>query len=240
MKRILSLVLCVLLTVSLCACSRSEESEGTVAVVESIPETTAPAATEKKVDKAVNAYRAVLRGEEKFIDSYCGAPTPVNADDFSITDNFGTSTTPAKFELLDLDRDQTLELILWMTADGDPNAGFWVLRYWSDWVYGYQLTYRSFDQLKADGTFRVSGGAYDYGIGTMRFSDNNWFVDRVVSCETATLDDGSTEEQYYVNGESVAKDEFEAVYSQQGEKPDAPWYDFSVENLALVGINLAE
>lgn len=236
MKQILSLILAITLVLLLCACSLLDEQEETVALLTE-PAQTIAAADEDMGSRILDAYREVLLGEAPLIDSYSGVPLYYNPQENTITDDFGFTANPIRFCLLDLDRDGKQELLLWLRAGEDNHAGYWVLRYQGGDIWGYSLSYRSFDQLKADGSFQWSGGSSDYGIGTMVFENCTWSITRSAGYEAAFNDDGSlARERYYLNGEDATHAEVLLAYEAQKAKENAPWASFTDETLTRAGI----
>ena len=133
----------------------------------------------------------------------------------------------ARFAVLDLDDDGTPEVILWLTAGENKEFAFLILHYQDSVVYSNTEFTRTFGSLKADGSFVFSGGAANWGFGTMKFEDNTWITDRATFCES----DGNLTTLYVVDHESATKAEFDAAFEQQEEKEDAIWYDFTDANI---------
>lgn len=74
------------------------------------------------------------------------------------------------YAVFDLDDDGTSEIILNMDVRKVKDYGTLILRYEEDTVVGYNLWARGFGDLKSDGTFVYSGGAFDHGVGKIDFS----------------------------------------------------------------------
>lgn len=119
---------------------------------------------------------------------------------------------------VDLDGDGTEEAALALYANDDP-FGFELLRYDEGIVLGYALTYRELTELKADGTFTYSSGAYDNGIGRFAFTKDGYFVMPLAYCEST---DGGV--SYYIDGSSATEDAYQSAVSVQQGKQDAAWY----------------
>lgn len=238
MKQISAILLCAALALSLLGCSQPEPpvTEPTPGTAET-PTETAPVLT--KDEQAMEAYRAVLTGEEKFVDLYSGAPLAVV--DGSITDNFDSTSTASRFTLVDLDGDGVRELILWMRDDTDPKSGFWVFRHQDGVVWGGSLTYRNFEQLKQDGTFRLSSSASETGLGRMRLSADGWYSEFIAK-SVAEYDEDSNivSEQWFVEGEPAESSDFLLLYGAQADKPNAVWTLFTNANLCSAGIRVTD
>lgn len=185
---------------------------------------------------ALLAYARVLSGDS-FLDAWSGVPLRLDPEAGTVTDPYGTESRPLRFLLLDLDADGTRELLLWLQVGEDQNAGFWVLRYYQERVLGYSLTYRSFDKLKQDGTFQVTGSPEDYGIGRMEFSEDGWVFHYAARYKAALDGDGNPAvERFTVDGRSVTQAEFDERYRRHLEKPNAVWLEYTPENLAQAGL----
>ena len=76
----------------------------------------------------------------------------------AVRDDSNVTAKATKLAIVDLEKDDTPEVILWLVVNNDDYYGSEVLRY------------RSFIDLKADGTFSCSSGAADYGFGTVKFA----------------------------------------------------------------------
>lgn len=216
MKRILTLILCAALALSLCACGgKAPDAEITPVVAAD--------------DPAVKAFRAVLAGADSFTSAFSGASLRIVTD--TIPNETGFPTLIRKLALLDLDSDGTRELILKMDAVGTLDTfGYWILRYQEDKVLGYDLNFTTFHMPKMDGTFyREEGGLS--GIGTMRFTESGWEMDYVVmSKNTLDANYSMISQEYFIDGRSATVEEASAIYNKQMEKPDAQWYFFSMKN----------
>lgn len=177
-------------------------------------------------------YRAILLEDGEFISTdlqnrklNLGAIKEVVTDDDSIR------VTASKFTITDLDGDGEEELVLWLQINDISDYGFEILRYREDAVYGYTLPYRAFMDLKTDGTFIFSGGSADSGIGKLGFSADGYIVEPLHYNESGYDSNDELKMQYFVNGEAGSEEEFNDVMRRQEEKPDATWYDLSVDGV---------
>lgn len=132
------------------------------------------------------------------------------------------------------DNDGTKEVILWLVVNGLDYSASKVLRCQGGVVYGYVMWYRSFNLLKADGTFSFSSSAMNSGVGTLRFGEGTYSTFKVTYREANYDIDGNPIISYIVNNEIATQEEFDAVFNKQDEKPDAIWYDFTDDNIETV------
>lgn len=182
-------------------------------------------------DLPLNIYRSVLLDGAEFFSTDDGK-------NMSLMQLLEASTSDpiqiSQFTVVDLDGDGTQEVILWMATSETSCDGFEVLHNSHGDVYGYALTYRMLQELKVDGTFYVSGGAYDYGYGIMKFDESTWTVDRLTSCESSFDVEGTETQTYYVKGEISTEEDFDTSVEQQILKADVSWYDYTDSNIKKV------
>ncbi|MEA4893878.1 MAG: hypothetical protein VB064_01300, partial [Oscillospiraceae bacterium] len=178
----------------------------------------------------MEAYKAVLQGTEFFsVDT--NKNLNINQLNQSVSDDSSITAKATKFAIVDLDNDDTPEVILWLTVNNDDYYGFEVLRYHNGVVYGYTLWYRSFMNLKADGTFSFSSGAADYGFGSVEFTEKPYSIEKITYSESSYDPNNNMNISYFVNHESATEDEFQSAFNRQSEKADATWYDFTDDNI---------
>lgn len=145
----------------------------------------------------------------------------------AITDDDSITAKATKFTVIDLDNDGANEIVLWLQINDVSDYGFEVLRYLDGNVYGYTLQYRSFMNLKTDGTFEFSGSASDTGVGKLGFSDAGCFTENLAYSESGYDDANELTVQYYANGKACSEEEFNDFVGQQGDKADVDWFDLT-------------
>ncbi len=128
---------------------------------------------------------------------------------------------PAKYSVIDLNRDEKSEMVLWLSRSTDDFYGFLVLNYENEKVYPHFFYYRAFNELKKDGSFSFSSGVSNHGIGRIDFSDGIVTHEKVAYCES--YDNKII--HYYIDGKIVSKDEFNSYISEQSKKENAIWYN---------------
>ena len=130
--------------------------------------------------------------------------------------------------MLDLDGDGSREVVLRVTDVANDMGGYVVLRQEDDAIYGYPSHWRTFWQLKTDGTFTYSytAGTED-GIASARFGEDGLTLEKHIRCEMEAWEPKAFE----VDGRPVSETEYEAACSAQDQKTDAVWYELNETNI---------
>lgn len=134
-----------------------------------------------------------------------------------------SSLSVYNYTAIDLNSDGTCEMVIQLAKGTTEYWGSLILHSDQEKVYAHEFTYRSFYDLKADGTFMYSAGASDYGIAKMDFISDSYTILPIVYCE-------STEDQdiaYIINGNIASKDQFDIYISEQIDKAVADWQEFT-------------
>ncbi|MCM1193726.1 MAG: hypothetical protein NC123_15240 [Butyrivibrio sp.] len=179
------------------------------------------------------SYRTVLLEDGEFISTDLqGRKLKLRDIKEAVTEEDGLLLTAGKFTALDLDADGTQEIVLWLTVNGISDYGFAVLKYLEGEVYGYTLPYRSFMNLKEDGSFAFSGGAADSGIGQLSFSEETYTVEELYYSKSEfDFQTGELTVQCYLKGAYCTEESYEDGMRRQEEKTDAVWYDLTADNV---------
>lgn len=157
-------------------------------------------------------YKTILLDKGTFICTDLGNKELILSDiGEAVTDDESVAVKATKFTVIDLDGDGEDEVVLWIQLNGITDYGFEILHFQEGAVYGYTLPYRTFFNLKSDGTFSFSGNAADSGIGKLRFSVDGYAIENIMN------------EAY--------PEETSAVMNQQEAKTDVTWYDLSVDGV---------
>ncbi|MBQ8248345.1 MAG: hypothetical protein IJY93_00480, partial [Clostridia bacterium] len=119
---------------------------------------------------------------------------------------------------IDLDGDRSYEDVLWLKVGSNEYYGFLIVRYTDERAYAYELPYRAFTELKSDGTFSFSSGVADHGIGRISFDGDTYTINKIAYSESDSL---TPIISYYIEGESVSKEDFEEYLKEWGKKPNA-------------------
>ncbi len=127
---------------------------------------------------------------------------------------------------IDLDGDRTYEDVLWLKAGSNEYYGFLIVHYTDERAYAYELPYRAFTELKYDGTFSFSSGVADHGIGRISFDGDTYTINKIAYSESDSL---TPIISYYIEGESVSKEDFEEYLKEWGKKPNANLNGWGIE-----------
>ena len=245
-KKILAFLLSATLSLILCACEQKEQSLPPSSSTYTSPtgasdENTSPVSSEissgptaSADPAALNAIKAVLQGNAEFFETGIKKTLNINQLNQAVSLDSKATAKATKFAVIDLDNDGTKEVILWLTVNGLDYSASEVLHYQSGVVYGYVMWYRSFNELKTDGTFTFSSGAMDSGFGTIKFTDQTCSTDEIVYSESSYDSNNNLTVSFFIDNKSATQDEFNLAIKNQDEKPNATWYDFTDDNIETV------
>ena len=219
------------------------QESGAAAETTGVPSPRTPDTPRSGLEPAFAAYRSVLLDNAPFCSMDFILESPGDIDDTGNLDqilryfdqmlysDYGHGGDVAdKFAVADLDGDGTPEVILSISDYFTE-----ILHYENGAVYGYDLPYRSFLELKTDGSFFSSDGtATDLAVATIRFSADNYTIDTPSRRLQEYGPDGLPGIFYYVDDVSATEDAFNAASDRQGGKPDADWHDFTDDNLSAI------
>ena len=206
----LLLILCLLL----CGCAKEEAV---------LPDPTVMTAAEPEIPELA-AFGEVLRGDRRFVDTLTGNHLDISQISQTVTVE-DIPCSVLRIALTDLDRDGAQEALLRLKLGQDEYAGFEVLRYRDGEVYGYSFSYRSFLEPKADGTFRLSGGAFYSGIGRLAFEGSSATVIPLAERVEDPAEDSTSPVLYSIDGKPATEADFLAMDAQQTGKADVIWYE---------------
>lgn len=185
---------------------------------------------------AEEAFDAILQGKLEFVTADTEQSLTIGEAGQAFTSDVVAKAD--RYALSDLDGDGTPEMILGLAAERNDSLGFVVLRYEKDEVCGYVLGYRSFMELKEDGTFSFVGGMDDVGYGSLQFSDRYCSVYKDTFSQSEYDADGNTIVSYYVDGKDTTKQDFMAEIGRQSEKTDVIWHPVDAPALYLPGAEM--
>lgn len=243
--RIVCLLLVLLLSASITACSGSIDnlspnssnddgsqiSDTAVPTISASPSSSENTETETPVapDSALEAYEAVLQNGAEFYSIDNKKELFLN-DFLTNKELFGSVFNAARFTVLDMDGDSVPEVVVELTVDNNPEF-YEVLHYMDGAVYGYNIVYRGLEELKTDGTFYYSNGATDYGYGKLKFQSDAYENDILGYTESSQNNDGVTTISYFIDNEPVNEEVFHAFTEEQNGKEDVVWHEFSQANI---------
>jgi hypothetical protein len=226
-KRFLVFLFLFLFVSGLTACQNTEQFPPVSSESES--ESVSEPEQSQSEESPLSLYKSVLLNDIPFFSDnrelFISEISRVVSEDSSV------KAKATKFALIDLDKDGALEIILWLVVNDNDDFGFEILRRKDDKVLGYTLWYRAFMELKEDGTFSFSGGAADFGYGTIAFTEDGYEVNKISYSESSFDSDNNQTVSYFVNQKKASNEDFLAAIDEQSNKKDVVWYDFSEENI---------
>ena len=178
-----------------------------------------------------SGIQAVLQGNATFYSIDAAQNLTINELGRVVSDDSGITAKALKFAIVDLDGDGISEVILWLKVNENDSFGFEILRQQSGQIYGYTIYYKSFMDLKRDGTFSFSGGAADSGFGTISFSDKVYTINEITYSQSAYDANNELTTSYCVNGQDASENDYLAAVEEQNGKESVLWYDFTSENV---------
>jgi len=179
----------------------------------------------------MNMYQSVLLNKATFYSTDIQKQLYISQLNQTISSDSSVQVETAKFAMVDLDKDDIPEIILWLTANFNDDFGFEVLHYKDGGVYGYTLWYRTFMDLKEDGTFSFLQGASESGYGTITFTKDGYTIDEITYSKLNIYSDNKDKISYFVNKASASYDEYLSAIIEQSRKADASWYNLTDKNI---------
>lgn len=179
----------------------------------------------------MSMYKSVLLNKAPFCSADIKKELYISQLNQAISDDSSVKTEALKFAIIDLDRDDIPEIVLWLSANSNDYFGFEVLHYQDREVYGYTLWYRSFMDLKEDGTFSFSSSASESGYGTITFTKDGYSIDKITYSELNIDSDNNEAISYFVNKTSASYEEYRSAITDQSKKLDVLWYNLTDENM---------
>jgi len=165
---------------------------------------------------ALAAYKAVLQNNAALEDF------------LHETAESGKELTPSRFAVLDLNGDETPEVVIELS---DEYPYFYeVLHYEDGNVYERVFALREFNDLKEDGTFSWAASAGNSGYARLRFNGPEFDLDSF-AYTAAEIDGDTVTQSYFLYNEPVSQEEYEAFVMSELEKPAAPWLEYTQENI---------
>lgn len=134
--------------------------------------------------------------------------------------------TILKYALIDLEGDGQEEIVLQAADVAGDLGGYVILHQQGDAVYGFASHYKTFENLKIDGTYTYSDLAgTENGVCRIRNFTNMGYETERLLYEQTDHDSGAV--SYLQDGKAVTEDEYRAAKDIHDKKPDAVWYDFT-------------
>ena len=210
--------------------SQPEDGEGAIAIGEGWMESGVSLPYTPFAGSGVRAYQDVLLGQAPFlcVDG-SGQEVPTLLPDIPLAFSpYSSYASVTEFAVLDLDGDGSREVVLQVTDVANDMGGYVVLRQEGNEIRGYPSSWRTFWQLKTDGTFTYSDTAgTEEGVASARFEGEELIMDKHIRCEMEALEPTAFE----VDGRPVSQTEYEAALEAQDQKADAVWYELNETNI---------
>ncbi|WPC39909.1 cell wall-binding repeat-containing protein [Clostridium sp. JS66] len=180
---------------------------------------------------AILAYSAVLQNGAMFFSTDDSKSRSLN--DFLNDNNFiNNKQSITHFTVLDMDGDNIPEVILELSSTNAPEA-YEILHYMNGKVYGYHRVLRALEDLKSDGTFLESGGAFDNTFAKLKFNENGSDEIQIAS-EVSNQENGNISETYYIGNKIVTKKEFDDFMKSNSKSKQANWYVYNNEQVSTI------
>ena len=178
--------------------------------------------------------RDVLLGSTSFLYWAEGSKAPESKAISQVPALFSPDSDYAhiyQFAVLDLDGDGGSEVVLEISDVASDMGGYLVLRQVGGTVYGYPSGWRTFWNLKTDGTFTYSAPAgNEDGTASVRFTETGMELYKLISGQGKQFEFDT----FLIDGQPVSQQEYEAAWEAQDQKSDAEWYEFTGENIRTV------
>lgn len=179
-----------------------------------------------------NKFYAVLTGNASFYSTDTNQNLTINELERVVSGGSGITAKVLKFTSADLDGSGAPEAVLWLQVNENDAYGFEILRQQNGQIDGYTVPYRSFMDLKTDGTFSFSNGAAGSGFGSISFSDKDYTINETAYSQSAYDSNNELTVSYFANGQTASEAEYLAEVEKQSEKENVSWHDFTDENIA--------
>ena len=129
------------------------------------------------------------------------------------------------YAVIDLDGDGSEEAVVFVCGAAGDTGGYLVLHSRDDHVYGYRTDYRTFENLKTDGTFIYSDdlGSKE-GVATIGFTQDGLVITDVLSATGQAY----TMDNFMINGKKVTQEEYNAEMEKQDLKSNVEWHEYPV------------
>lgn len=182
-------------------------------------------------------FRAAVNDELEIVDTGLGKNDVLSVLVRETAPTVEMSIT--EIAAVDLDGDGIKEVLLLLETPGTVH-GTMILHYDSadGQIYAYELGFRAFYDVKADGTFTFSGGASDSGFGRISFTPNGYEVERITYCETTYPNSGVA---YYVNKQLATQTEFDAACREWSDGLGILWLVYTEKDVSdMISVGFGE
>ncbi|WDV47855.1 hypothetical protein PV797_09220 [Clostridiaceae bacterium M8S5] len=133
--------------------------------------------------------------------------------------------TPLNYTLVDMNGDCIPELVIEMKVGA---ADFvLVLHANAGNIVSYHFSNREIQEIKLDGTFMASGGAFDNGVYELKFVNDGYVINSVGHKESGHDKKGDFIISYYINNEKTTEENYKSFIENYDKKEDVVWYNFT-------------
>ena len=201
MKKIVAVLLCLMMLLSLFSCDSeriSDNENRDDSTNTSQEDTDIPSAEKAQAEIAMEMYEAVLKNEitvygtdTKENNYLADCRTPYDMIQIRDCENL-------RYAYTDLDGDSTKELVI---ACGDTL----ILRYYEGTVYLYSFTFRQLSSLNTDGSYawNYTGQNFEHGESQIYFEGAEMKTKELYRI----VNDGEPNAEYYIDGKQVTEEE---------------------------------
>lgn len=235
-SNVYGIILALLMSASLSACATGNPAPAASSATAGSSQTTATGSSSAEASSAGNEiaasdiYQKILKNDSRFISTEDHSEFLLN--DFLARNSKAEGTYQVtQFAILDMDQDQIPEVVLELSLNGSPEQ-YEILHDSDGKVYGYNLVYRGFEMLKADGSYEYANGAADVGVQRITGFKADSAETETLGYSQSDFSSGDAKVSYSVGSASVTKEKFDAFLDRQDAKSDAQWYQFTPENIA--------
>lgn len=170
----------------------------------------------------------VLKGKQPFYYAASGGSdfASVNIADIpSLLNPDDAYMAIQNYVVIDLDGDGSEEAVVFVCGAAGDTGGYFVLHSRDDHVYGYRTDYRTFENLKTDGTFIYSddSGSKE-GVATISFSQDGLVITDVLSATGQAY----IMDNFMINGKKVTQEEYNAEKENQDLKSNVEWHEYPI------------
>ena len=129
------------------------------------------------------------------------------------------------YAVIDLDGDGSEEAVVFVCGAAGDTGGYLVLHSRDDHVYGYRTDYRTFENLKTDGTFIYSDdlGSKE-GVATIGFTQDGLVITDVLSATGQAY----IMDHFMINGKKATQEEYNAEKEKQDIKTNVEWHEYPI------------
>lgn len=199
---------------------KSEKNSDTTVITPSPSTASGPLPSDSSISAATQALKSVLLNEETFlyVDNTAAVFYTYNGYLKDIKYNEGPMKTP-QFTIIDLDGDDIPEVVLAI----ENYNGFVILKYKNNKVIGNYINYRSFAQLRKDGSFISSNGADHNMIGKI------YFIGDSILTEHKYKSEGNS---YFLRDVPIEKDIWEKQWTLFMGLPEVDWFNYNNDEIS--------